>query len=234
MALGRSRRSDRGRWQDRRRSPWLVSMRRPRRGPADQERDHGCHRGAKSGQDGRERRSEVAAKISWRPDARSRGLGPDRAGQISDRRREHRIPPAFPNKFPYELSLSTSASLVWADWAASTPAISTRAFPVRASTLVADLQHRGGAGGGRAETGAAKTYGDYQDLRSPIAAVDAVVVMTPTKYHGEAVITPPPEPARPSSAEKPLTLDVNEGHADGERRVAKAGAFFQLGLHAPL
>ncbi len=78
-----------------------------------------------------------------------------------------------------------------------------------------------------AETGAAKAYSDYRDLLAD-KAVDAVVVMTPTKYHGEAVIAA----AAANKAifcEKPLTLDVDEGLAM-EQAVAKAGVFFQLGF----
>src|SRR5580704_5916521 len=89
---------------------------------------------------------------------------------------------------------------------------------------VADLQP-GVAQAVGAETGAAKTYGDYHELLAD-PAVDAVVVMTPTKFHGEAVIA---GAGKAIFCEKPLTLDVNEGRAM-ERAVAKAGAFFQLGF----
>jgi len=77
------------------------------------------------------------------------------------------------------------------------------------------------------ETGAAKAYPDYQELLAD-PAVDAVVVMTPTKFHGKAVI----EAAQAKKAifcEKPLTLDVEEGKRM-EKAVAKAGVFFQLGF----
>jgi inositol 2-dehydrogenase len=78
-----------------------------------------------------------------------------------------------------------------------------------------------------AETGAAKGYPDYRDMLAD-PALDAVVVMTPTKYHAEAVIAA----ARAGKAifcEKPLTLDVGEGR-QMEKTVAKAGVFFQLGF----
>jgi len=77
------------------------------------------------------------------------------------------------------------------------------------------------------ETGAAKGYASYGDLLAD-KAVDAIVVMTPTKLHGEVVIAA----ARAGKAvfcEKPLTLDIAEGQAM-EREVAKAGIFFQLGF----
>ena len=77
------------------------------------------------------------------------------------------------------------------------------------------------------ETGAAKMYTDYHELLAD-KEVDAVVVMTPTKYHGKVVI----DAAKAKKAifcEKPLTLDVDEGEAI-EAAVAKNRAFFQLGF----
>jgi inositol 2-dehydrogenase len=77
------------------------------------------------------------------------------------------------------------------------------------------------------ETGAAKGYTDYHELLAD-KNVDAVVVMTPTKYHGEAVIAAAGA-KKAIFCEKPLTLDVQEGRAM-EQAVAKAGVFFQLGF----
>lgn len=91
---------------------------------------------------------------------------------------------------------------------------------------VSDLQP-GVAQAVGAETGAAKTYRDYHELLAD-PAVDAVVVMTPTKFHGEAVIAAAGA-GKAIFCEKPLTLDVNEGRAM-EQAVAKAGVFFQLGF----
>jgi inositol 2-dehydrogenase len=77
------------------------------------------------------------------------------------------------------------------------------------------------------ETGAAKTYTDYRELLAD-KEVDAVVVMTPTKYHGE-VITAAAKAKKAIFCEKPLTLDLDEG-ALIETTVAKCHAFFQLGF----
>jgi inositol 2-dehydrogenase len=78
-----------------------------------------------------------------------------------------------------------------------------------------------------AETGAAKIYVDYHDLLAD-KAVDAVIVMTPTKAHG-AVVIAAAEAKKAIFCEKPLTLDLNEGRAMG-KAVANAGVFFQLGF----
>lgn len=78
-----------------------------------------------------------------------------------------------------------------------------------------------------AETGAAQAYPDYGDLLAD-PAVDAVVVMTPTKLHGQVVMAA----ARAKKAifcEKPLSLDLGEAKAM-KAAVAKHGVFFQLGL----
>jgi len=58
--------------------------------------------------------------------------------------------------------------------------------------------------------------------------VDAVVVMTPTKYHGEVVIAAA-KAKKAIFCEKPLTLDLEEGAAM-EAAVAKNHVFFQLGF----
>jgi inositol 2-dehydrogenase len=79
----------------------------------------------------------------------------------------------------------------------------------------------------RAETGAAKAYSDFHELVND-KAVDAVVVMTPTKLHKDVVVAA----ARAGKAifcEKPLSLAI----ADAElmkNEVAKSGVFFQLGF----
>ncbi|HVU32697.1 MAG TPA: Gfo/Idh/MocA family oxidoreductase [Opitutaceae bacterium] len=77
------------------------------------------------------------------------------------------------------------------------------------------------------ETGAPKSYGDYRELLAD-PVVDAVVVMTSTKLHGEVVIAA----ARARKAifcEKPLSLDLNEAAAMAAA-VEQHGAFFQLGF----
>jgi predicted dehydrogenase len=103
--------------------------------------------------------------------------------------------------------------------------ISTRLSGARLYA-VADMQPKV-LGSIAAETGAGRAYADYRELLAD-KAVDAVVVMTPTKNHGEVVIAA----ARAKKAifcEKPLTLDVEEGAAM-EAAVAKNRVFFQLGF----
>ena len=78
-----------------------------------------------------------------------------------------------------------------------------------------------------AETGASKAYNDYHELLAD-KAVDAVVVMTPTKFHGEVVLAAA-KAKKAIFCEKPLTLDVAEGKAM-EKAVSKNGIFFQLGF----
>jgi inositol 2-dehydrogenase len=77
------------------------------------------------------------------------------------------------------------------------------------------------------ETGALKTYANYHDLLAD-KAVDAVIVMTPTKLHGEVVIAAA-KAKKAIFSEKPLTLNVDEGTAM-EAAVAKHHVFFQLGF----
>ena len=77
------------------------------------------------------------------------------------------------------------------------------------------------------ETGALKTYTNYQDLLAD-KAVDAVIVMTPTKYHGEVVIAAA-KAKKAIFCEKPLTLDLDEGAAM-EAAVARHHVYFQLGF----
>jgi scyllo-inositol 2-dehydrogenase (NAD+) len=78
-----------------------------------------------------------------------------------------------------------------------------------------------------AETGATRAYTDYHELVSD-PAVDAVVVMTPTKLHGEVVIAAAAA-KKAIFCEKPLTLDVGEAETI-RAALAKHGVFFQLGF----
>lgn len=76
------------------------------------------------------------------------------------------------------------------------------------------------------ETGG-QAYASYDAMLAD-PAIDAVVVMTPTKYHGAAVIAAA-KAGKAIFCEKPLTLDIAEGKRM-EKEVAKAGVFFQLGF----
>lgn len=79
----------------------------------------------------------------------------------------------------------------------------------------------------RAEFGAAKAYTDFHALvRDP--AVDAVVVMTPTKLH-EAVVVAAAQAGKPIFCEKPLALTLDSA-VRMQEAVAKSGVFFQLGF----
>jgi inositol 2-dehydrogenase len=78
-----------------------------------------------------------------------------------------------------------------------------------------------------AETGAPHAHTEYNEMLAD-KALDAVVVMTPTKSHGAAVIAAA-QAGKAIFCEKPLTLDI----AEGERMhaaVRKHGVFFQLGF----
>ena len=77
-----------------------------------------------------------------------------------------------------------------------------------------------------AETGA-KGYAGTAELLAD-RAVDAVVVMTPTKFHGEVVVAAAAA-GKAIFCEKPLSLDLAEGEAM-KAAVAKHGVFFQLGF----
>lgn len=77
-----------------------------------------------------------------------------------------------------------------------------------------------------AETGS-KGYTDYRDLVND-PGVDAVIVMTPTKLHGEVVIAAA-KAKKAIFCEKPLSLEIAEGKAM-KTAVAKSGVFFQLGF----
>ena len=79
----------------------------------------------------------------------------------------------------------------------------------------------------RAQFAAARAYTDFNDLISD-PAVDAVVVMTPTKLHKEVVLAAA-HAGKPTFCEKPLSLSL----ADAElmrAAVVKSGVFFQLGF----
>jgi scyllo-inositol 2-dehydrogenase (NAD+) len=79
----------------------------------------------------------------------------------------------------------------------------------------------------RAECNASKAYADYRELLAD-KNVDAVVVMTPTKFHNDVVI----DAARAGKAtfcEKPLSLSI-EGAEAMKAAVDKSGVFFQLGF----
>ena len=79
----------------------------------------------------------------------------------------------------------------------------------------------------RAEFGATKAYADYHALVHD-KAVDAVVVMTPTKLHKEVVLAAA-EARKPIFCEKPLALGLADAQAMKDA-VARAGVFFQLGF----
>lgn len=79
----------------------------------------------------------------------------------------------------------------------------------------------------RVEFGAAKAYSDFHDLVND-KAVDAVVVMTPTKLHREVVIAAA-RAGKPIFCEKPLSLGLAEAE-EMKAAVARSGVFFQLGF----
>jgi inositol 2-dehydrogenase len=77
-----------------------------------------------------------------------------------------------------------------------------------------------------AETGA-KGFATTAEMLAD-KALDAVVVMTPTKLHGEVVIAAAAA-KKAIFCEKPLSLEIAEGEAM-KAAVAKHGVFFQLGF----
>src|SRR4051812_3558779 len=77
-----------------------------------------------------------------------------------------------------------------------------------------------------AETGA-KGFATTAELLAD-KAVDAIVVMTPTKLHGEIVIAAAAA-KKAIFCEKPLSLEISEGEAM-KAAVAQHGVFFQLGF----
>lgn len=77
-----------------------------------------------------------------------------------------------------------------------------------------------------AETGAKGFATTAEMLADP--ALDAVVVMTPTKMHGEVVIAAAAA-KKAIFCEKPLSLEVSEGEAM-KAAVTTHGVFFQLGF----
>lgn len=78
-----------------------------------------------------------------------------------------------------------------------------------------------------AETGVAKSGTDYHALLAD-PALDAVVVMTPTKLHAEVVIAAAAA-GKAIFCEKPLSLEIPEAEAM-KAAVARHGVFFQLGF----
>lgn len=102
------------------------------------------------------------------------------------------------------------------------------AYRVPGATLsaVADVRAEA-AEAARAQFGAARAYSDFHDLvRDP--AVDAVVVMTPTKLHKEVVLAAAAA-GKPIFCEKPLALSLEDAVLMRDA-VAKSGVFFQLGF----
>jgi len=79
----------------------------------------------------------------------------------------------------------------------------------------------------RTECGATKAYSDYRDLVQD-RAVDAVVVMTPTKSHREVVLAAAAV-RKPTFCEKPLALTLADAQAMRDA-VTASGMFFQLGF----
>lgn len=78
-----------------------------------------------------------------------------------------------------------------------------------------------------AETGVARAGTDYRAMLAD-PALDAVVVMTPTKLHAETVIAAA-EARKAIFCEKPLSLEIPDAEAM-KAAVAKHGVFFQLGF----
>lgn len=91
---------------------------------------------------------------------------------------------------------------------------------------VSDVR-REAAEAARDEFGAAKAYLDFHDLVND-PAVDAVVVMTPTKLHKDVVVAAA-RAGKPIFCEKPLSLGLADAQAMQEA-VASSGVFFQLGF----
>ena len=79
----------------------------------------------------------------------------------------------------------------------------------------------------RAEWGASKAYVNFHDLVND-RAVDAVVVMTPTKLHKDVVVAAAAA-GKPIFCEKPLSLGLDDAEVM-RAAVAKSGVFFQLGF----
>jgi scyllo-inositol 2-dehydrogenase (NAD+) len=79
----------------------------------------------------------------------------------------------------------------------------------------------------RGQFGAAKAYPDFNDLMKD-SAVDAVVVMTPTKLHHDIVVAAA-RAGKPIFCEKPLSLSIEDAQRMQDA-VMKSGVFFQLGF----
>ncbi len=78
-----------------------------------------------------------------------------------------------------------------------------------------------------AECGAAKAYADFNELLRD-KAIDAVVVMTPTKLHIDVVLAAA-RAGKPIFCEKPLSLTLEDAQTMKDA-VTKSGVFFQLGF----
>ena len=99
---------------------------------------------------------------------------------------------------------------------------------VPGATLYAVSDVRADAGEAtRAEFNATKAYVDFHDLVND-QAVDAVVVMTPTKLHKDVVVAAA-RAGKPIFCEKPLALALADAKAMQEA-IVKSGVFFQLGF----
>jgi scyllo-inositol 2-dehydrogenase (NAD+) len=79
----------------------------------------------------------------------------------------------------------------------------------------------------RAQFSAAKAYTDFNALVND-KAVDAVVVMTPTKLHKDVVVAAV-QAGKPIFCEKPLALSMQDAELM-RAEVTKRGVFFQLGF----
>jgi inositol 2-dehydrogenase len=79
----------------------------------------------------------------------------------------------------------------------------------------------------RAQFGAAKSYPDFNELVVD-PAIDAVVVMTPTKLHKEVVIAAA-HARKPIFCEKPLALSLEDAKLMRDA-VTRSRVFFQLGF----
>ena len=79
----------------------------------------------------------------------------------------------------------------------------------------------------RTACGATRACADYHELLAD-PAVDAVVVMTPTKLHKEVVVAAA-RAGKPIFCEKPLSLALDDAQ-EMKDAIAKSGVFFQLGF----
>ncbi len=79
----------------------------------------------------------------------------------------------------------------------------------------------------RAQFGAAKAYTDFNALVTD-PAVDAIVVMTPTKLHKDVVVAAA-KAGKAVFCEKPLSLSLEDA-AEMKAAIDRSGIFFQLGF----